>query len=309
MSASCLVILWAHAAAAGVEARGNASCPTPREVAEHLEALLATDARRSVPARLHLDEAPPEGPGGGAVNVTLEREGGGDAWHEHVGRGPSCAETAQRVAVIVATWMSPFFEEEPATQTHALPATSKVVSSSPPPPARDASFQPSLRFTGGLVGARDGGVGPFTAVEAAGRPGDGTWGGGLTLGWLGERSAPFATGSVAWSRLLVAASVERAWEPGLWRLEASAGPATGVTFLEGRQLTSNGRTASLDLGISTGLRVGRRLGASSFAVWLGAGVMAWLRPHHVVAAGFPDGRYLPWLDGRLEAGISWARGP
>src|SRR5450432_37015 len=126
-------------APAGVEIRGDIRCPTTGEVGEHLQPLLSGPPAELPPTDwLELRDVAVEGPGTPDLELRLARagpEGPLPLGARRIVRLGSCAQTAEIIAVIAASWIGNY-PTPPAT----LPLLSGVPSA---PPSQDPSLEAS----------------------------------------------------------------------------------------------------------------------------------------------------------------------
>src|SRR5882762_438492 len=102
---------WVIAAAA-VIVRGSMQCPTPEAIAARVEAMTAPDETRNAPDELDIEQR------GARLRVSLKRADGWLIGRREVQKSDNCAETADVIAVVVASFRTnaagKLPEDEPA---------------------------------------------------------------------------------------------------------------------------------------------------------------------------------------------------
>jgi hypothetical protein len=299
--------------------RGATTCPTPRELQETLRPLLF--GRGGLPANtwLSIADAPAGGSGAGEVEIRLERaHASAPIAMRRVTRAESCAETADILAVVLASWGSLFapvplapLAPPPSPEDDSV-ATALAVAA----PSTTSSWPPALGAAVALAAARGGGVAPAIGLDVSTWLGRSTASralvGRVAVAGVGTHEASFgAVGRVVWRRILLAPGLALSWSPGSSGLfaEAGAGPLAGLLFVEGRGFDSNAGTINLDLGAAASVRAGARSARRRLAVWLGGGAWAYARRQRVHVNGVTGTQALPWLDATAAVGLAWTPGP
>jgi hypothetical protein len=296
----------APAAPQAIDVRGTATCPTPALVAASLQPLLPADARMPSGARLEVDDvSPPAGPKLQIEVRLVDAPSGAPLASRRLDKDRSCEETAQALAVVIATWAARYQPVPSPT----LPLPDSKPSGAPPVlvRARPRASPPlvSVGAGAGLIAAGRGSSAPFAAVELDARPADRAWAIRLSVVAIGERTLAFGPGVAAWSRMVASPGVSWRWGGPSAFAEIGLGALIGAAFLEGRGFARDQQVVSLDLGGVPWARVGARLAAVPVTVWLGGGALVWAREQRVFAEGVPGAAYLPRLDAMLGAGIAW----
>jgi hypothetical protein len=314
VTTAALAGLIAALTSLALDVRGGTGCPTPSEVAERLGPLWPQNA--DLPGGSWLEMA--DVPGGDgtprAVEVRLMRAPGGDTLAmRRLPAAGACAETAQAIAVVVATWAArysplpslPLAESQsPAVAPGApLAAPGVVAQSSVPVPARIAISW--LGAGAGTVLASRGGAAPFIALEGRARRRESRWAARLELALVGERTIALGDGTAGWSRQTVSPGVVRTWGTPEAFAELGAGALLGAASLHGRGFARNQNPTSFDAGVTPWARAGARLAAVPVTLWAGAGALIWLRPQALAVGNTSANQRLPPLDLMVGGGVAW----
>src|SRR6185369_2735695 len=166
MTAATLASLMMLAVAPAPDIRGTTSCPTPGEVLQHLRPLLP--GRGGLPSSTWLRLVEPEAPAApgapAALEVRLARANQPDPIEvRRIARAGSCADTAEIIAVVLASWGSLFAPVPVATTTPASTPPATVIAARAPAAADDAAAGPSgiaLGAAGGVAVASGAGAAP-----------------------------------------------------------------------------------------------------------------------------------------------------
>jgi hypothetical protein len=300
------VALTAPAAPPAIDVRGTATCPTPALVAASLQPLLPADATMPPDARLEVDDvSPPAGPKPQIEVRLVHAPSGAPLASRRLDKYGSCEETAQALAVVIATWAARY---QPVPSPTLPPPDSKLSAAPPVLVRARARTSPSLVSVGagaGLIAAGRGSSAPFAAVELGARSADRPWVIRLSAVAIGERTLAFGPGVAAWSRMVAAPGVSWRWGGPSAFAELGLGALVGAAFVEGRGFARDQQAVSLDLGGVPSARVGARLAAVPVTVWLAGGALVWARQQRVFADGVPGAASLPRLDAMLGGGIAW----
>ena len=295
-----------------LDIQGDSTCPTPGEVAGHVEPLLSPNHTFHSGLRLRVDAVPSTTlePSSREIEVRLESSGERQPLaSRRLERSGSCGQLAEAVAVVVASWAGHY--ETPSFGELGLPdgLAADVAVHRTPDTSKTESGMWSLGGAAGLGGAADGGATPHAGIEITVQRRTDHWFARLATSGTGERLFPVATGAAHWWRVFVMPSLGRVWGDALF-FEASAGPVIGPVFVRGRGFSPNDGDVGLDVGVSPALRLGFRLGAASHAhAWLGASAIGWLRPHRLSVDLAMDRPTLPWLDVLAGGGLTYSLGP
>ncbi len=323
-----------------LEVKGTIFCPSASDVRERLRPLLTSEA--SVPATdwLELYDVPSRTPGIQDLEVRLARTGTGRPLGvRRVERKESCAETADVVAVITASWIAsyptpvlgvPSFPDltPPASigPIVGLPSSATVSDASSSvgqaldlknetvrvsaASGRKSPRELAVGAAAGIVSGMSGGSAPEVQIE--GEIDSRRWVLRLAAVGNGTRDVAFGMGRATWRRLTIFPTVTSAWHSSNGFMEVGGGPLIAATQARGTGFTSDGSDTGLDLGIGPSLRVGRRLAGSRSAIWVGVRSAFWLRPHRAAVDGLADGQppsvALPWWDVSAAAGITFPIG-
>ena len=177
----------ARATPTAIDVRGTATCPTPALVAASLQPLLPAEATMPADARLEVDDvSPPTGPTP-QIEVRLVHVPSGAALaSRRLEKYGSCEETAQALAVVIATWAARYNPVPSA----ALPLPEPKAPAALPVlvRARPRASPPlvSVGAGAGLIAAGGASAAPFAAVEVEARPADRPWAIRLAVVAIGE---------------------------------------------------------------------------------------------------------------------------
>jgi hypothetical protein len=308
-----VVLAAAPAAPTSIDVRGTATCPSPALVAASLRPLLPADAAMPPDARLEVDDVPPPAGLTPQIEVRLvHAPTGAPLASRRLDKYASCEETAQALAVVIATWAArynpvpsatlPLPDAKPAGTPHVLVRA----------PLRASRLLVSAGAGSGVIAAGRGSSAPFAAVELDARRADRPWAMRLSAVAIGERTLAFGPGVAAWSRMVASPGVSWRWGGPSAFAEIGLGALIGAAFVQGRGFARDQQTVSLDLGGEPWARVGARLAAVPVTVWVGAAALVWAREQRVFVEGVPGAASLPRLDAMLGGGIAWtpdASGP
>jgi hypothetical protein len=278
----------------------SADCPKGSEIEQALASRLAPASPDARPDRAQVWKQD------GLLHIKLSAPDGAVIAERVLVERATCEETAELVAVMIASWATdvhPAFVEPPAS----IAAAANAGASTPPKAVESpASSLSSYDFA---IGA-----GPSLAgsVALAGLAGF-TWiprGRGLGLGIFAfgdrQRSLSLGQGQVAWNRFMGGAAVDWRSSRGRLSFDAYAGLFAGWLSVEGRDFDSNQTQTSFSPAVALGGRLAWWAN-HHFAVWLDIlGVLS-LRGQSVYA--LPDGeeRKLPVFQGLALLGIAAGR--
>lgn len=276
-----------------------ANCPCGPEIEQALASRLAPASPQTRPDQAHVWKRD------GLLHIELVNPDGAIiAARTLVERG-SCAETAELVAVVVASWESdvhPVFTEPPIEMVTAASA------SPPAPPKPSAAPAPSSSFDFALGG------GPSLASSLAltgaaslvwiprGR------GLGLRLSALADRQRDLSLGEgqAAWSRWMIGAEADWRSSRGRTSFDVHAGVFAGRLAVEGRHFEVNESQTSLSPALALGTRIAW-WGSRHFAVWLDILGAFWLRGQSVYTLPESDEQKLPVVQGLALVGVALGR--
>ena len=287
-------------AAGVVEVRSTTNCPSTEEVAKHLQPLLPRGLAAGPQghlATIDVVEARPDGAMG--MHLRLLRADASAIGDRHLFLLGSCQEMAEAIAGVIAAWETEPLSGPPARVTQASRDDDTAVSVPATAPRRV-----TIQVQGG-VGVEAGFVGGMAAVGNAelqiGRA-DSRW--QLRLGMMAERARQLDldTGQVVWQHTMAEAgllvrSLGSAW---VWSLDA--GPTAGWATHQGIGYAPDRQQRSLEYGVMSGGRVGRRFGR--WTVWAEGRADLWLRGQRVLITGSAATAELPRADVRVGVGTS-----
>ena len=290
-----------------LDVRGSTTCPGPELVAEHLRSLLAADAKLPAGSYVEVVDVPPTSKAEEEIEIRLVDGASAVALaSRRLPKPSSCAEAAEGLAVVAATWAARYHAVSPG----APPLLEPQVSTPPPVLVRAARPAPpslivSIGASAGIVTASRGGSAPFAAIAVEGRGAGRPWAFRLSFAALGERTLALSPGVVAWNRLTASPEMSWSWGTPSAFAQVGLGALAGVSFVSGRGFNQDEHAANLDLGAAPSVRVGARLAAFPVTLWMGAGSLFWLREQRVRVDGLPATTALPRIDVVLAGGLSW----
>jgi hypothetical protein len=316
-----LPVLLIALGGAGPDVRGVGGCPSTDEVAAHLRPLLP---HGELPPDTWLelsDAAPDDGPPGDARARQIEvrlRTAGADApvGTRRLAVAGSCAEAADAVAVVAASWMARYLTPPAATPWLAdtTPAASPAVAAairrvpqSEPGPARTGVVV-DVGGGAGLTSATAGTAAPFVTAEVDLRRSGRASAARLVLLAMGARTVDLGSGTAAWQRLAGGAGAARGWGTPAAFMQLGIDALAGAARIQGRAFASNQSSTSFDAGGAPWLRAGAGLAALPITVWASAGAVVWLREQRVRVEGVPASATLPRLDLVLGVGLAFTPG-
>ena len=314
MTTAALAGLLVSLTSLALDVRGSTSCPTPAEVVERLGPLWPQSADLPRGSWLELagvtsgEEAPH------AVEVRLMRAAGAEALAmRRLPAAATCADTAQAIAVVVATWAARYTplpvlplavpQPTPAAPTRLVTTSSVAAQTSARAPAPIAFAR--LSAGAGVVVASRGGSAPFIALEGRARPRGSRWAARLELELVDERAIALGAGTASWSRQTLSPGLVHTWGTSDAFAELGAGALLGSAALQGRGFARNQNATSFDAGVTPWARAGARLAAVPVTLWAGAGALVWLRPQAVAVGNTATNQTLPRLDLMAGGGVAW----
>lgn len=310
-----------------LDVRGTTECPSPEEVLAQLKPLLSDETALPPTDWLELRDvsstAAAPAPPTAELEVRLARAGAKQPLGvRRLPRTPSCADMAEAVAVVAASWIG---------QYRTVPATLPTL---PPPPAVPESTTSAagallvtskssaipLAAPGPWALGAAGGIVVTTGTAAAAhlqveleRVLRGSWGLRLTAAGASARTVELGAGQVAWRRFLLLPAVSFAWRTTSVYVEGAGGLAAALVRAEGRGFASNQTDTTFDWGLCPSVRVGSRLGRGPVSVWAGVNGLFWLRaPVASVDAPATGGQAvtatLPRWDLAIAGGVTFRLG-
>lgn len=310
MGVMALAASWLLVLLVGAEANVTVStvCPSLAEVIDRLGPMLAPEATFPSGGSVEIVDVPGRTIGAFDVELRLRVIGrGSPTGVRRVERLETCAETADAVAVIVASWAgldgtqiaSPRVEQA-ARDLSVVAARASLEPASPLP--SNSRMAVAIGATGGFVAGAAGGI----AAVAGGEVGvqRGRWGVRLGAAETAERTLPLAPGSAAWHRLLMTPSFALFVGSGPIFGEVAGGPVLARTTTGGQGFATNTTDTALEVGLAPAVRLGIRLRPLPLQLWLGESAFVWLRPHDVSVAGLPNRATLPRFESWFSAGLT-----
>ena len=287
------MLLIPLAVAGALALTGSSTCPSPSDVAALLgRAVSAANSPDGLFVELtQTDEE--------AV-LRLKQDSNRILAERHLAReGASCAALAKAVAVIVTSWELPGAEWTPDVPNLSEQAPSTAL-------RRPVLKKPSLLHYdafAALIGsvAADGtlAVGAEAGVALT-RVGS-RWMGRASLFGTDTRSEAIGFGSIAWSRMALAAGPAYRFGAAKWQLDLHADAVVALLVVEGRG-GSQTTAYNVDPGLRAGARGMRRWGRT--AVFVELDVVGWLRGQNVQALGMPEVVEVPRVEVQLAAGVA-----
>jgi hypothetical protein len=313
MSVAALVVVLALAPG-GVEVVGDATCPTPADVAARLGGL--------VPATAAAVEA---GDGRGAARVIVARTEGtmrlalvganaNELATRELSTEGSCQDLAAAAAVVVAAWLADLNPDLtpsvtlPASAPPSVPPPAIAVTPPPPPVANARPFAVGL----GLIASDVGGVVAPGAmlVGALGLDSRDLLALDASLSGTTSRSAAVGTlpGAASWTRATLALGpalrLGNAAISGDVHLQALA----ALLHVRGVGVPNAASDTTAQLGVGAGARIDFVTGTS--AVWLGLDVFVWPGDQRLLVENVASAdSQLPRLELVASVGISLGRFP
>jgi hypothetical protein len=277
------------------------TCPSAAMIEARLGPMLPPDALAEVAAAARIEPLDEE-----FLRVEVRTDGGVLLTVRDLARSTSCADLADVAAVVIGTALS----SAPRTAPVPLPLLPVVVPPQPPPPAPPrVTWDLALAGVLALGGGRPSGGGSLAAGLG---PIGARWGLRLQAAATALRHEPVGDGEAQWTRASLFAGPRCRLRPGaasdpearlLIDLHAAAGAAlvsvAGQGFAQDK--SSLGWDAGLLFGAQLGVRAGR--GPVSAVPFLGAQLVAYLRPQELRVLGSEVAGRLPAIDVLLAAGL------
>jgi len=293
-----MAALWV--ADAGVEVRSTGNCPSAEEVSARLGPLLEpftgpTDSRDL--AQIQVLKI--QNDGTTDLWLRLHRSDGSGIGARRVSLPGSCAEMAETVATIFATWKT-----DPKPEGAADPDDLPVMESRAPAAAISSPATPFDYWLGASAGATMvGGIAATGSLEVlVGRP-TSRW--QLRFGVSGQtrRQSDLAPpGQVDWQHTNAALGLVLRLPHPHWLLAVEAGPLAGWVTLAGQGFAPGRQKRAFDYGGTGGIRVGRRFGR--WSVWAEGRMALWAEGHRATLTGSTAVRDLPLVDATANLGVS-----
>jgi hypothetical protein len=306
--------LWFSLANPLLAVDGNSTCPTPREVADRVAALLPVEHAAVERDVVQVDNQ------GSAVRVQLRRPDGRIVGERTLQKRFGCADLAAAAAIVVAAWESdvhPEFLRSLAAPPRP-PAVEPVTVVAPPtamPPAASSSlgaaFDIGIALTG-AVAPDQGGAGPALGglLVASWTPAARGFGARLGAQASSERQMRLPSGDVRWRRAALSGGVQYriALQAGRWLLDLHADALVARVSVHGVGFAiSNLSDTGVDPGVGAGVRLLWHAGI--VAPWLELAGGGWLRRQVVVEDPTRASRALPRLEANMAIGVSYCACP
>jgi hypothetical protein len=290
------LLLPALLVASAVDVRSTTECPASAVVLERLRPLLPSALVADETAlAAHIDARSTSAGQAAVLHLRLLRADGHVIGERDIPAQPTCEETADTMAAIIAAWATPSPPSLAATASAAEP----VVIAPPftPPVAPLALFAGAAGGAAVLGGtAASGGLELLFGRESS------RWQLRLGASTTSARQLALAPGQVEWQHTsFVAGLVVRARHPD-WLLAVDAGPSLGWAFLAGQNFWREQSGRSFEWGVESGLRAGRVLGR--FALWAEARATLWAQGQQARLGRSDDSADLPVVDVALRLGLS-----
>jgi hypothetical protein len=301
--ATIVAALWV--AALGVDVRSTADCPSAEEVSKRLIPFLPPFTGRANArdiAQIQVLEI--QGDGTAELWLRLQRADASEIGSRRVSLQGSCAEMAEAVATILATWKTDPKPESTVAQEPMTVVEGNASSGSIPRPA--ASFEYLLGAGAGA--AMVGGIAATGSLEVlVGRP-TSRWQLRLSVAAETSRQSDLAPpGQVDWQHTDAAMGLSWRLPSPRWLLSWDAGPLAGWVTMSGQGFTPGRQKRSFEYGGTSGFRLGRRIGR--WSVWAEARVAFWIQGHRATLTGSTAVRDLPLVDATASLGVSMALFP
>ena len=276
----------------------SVSCPTGHEVEQELAAMVSSVSESIRPDvarvlrwgnQLQIELVGPD-----AV-VIAER------WINDSG---SCAELAELIAVMIASWESDVHPEfaRPHPEPVASGGAENTARPSPPGPSTGAYYEvaagASLSWSGSPAVA---------AILAAGWVPRGV-GPGLHLSATVEstRTMDLAQGQAAWRRWAGSAELDWRLPRGAWALDLHGGLALGWLAASGVGFSKNHSDTSFSMGGTAGARLSR-WATRRVSVWLELAASYWPRQQLVYGQPNMVPQEIPHYQGLASVGVAFGR--
>jgi hypothetical protein len=292
-----------------VEVRSRTDCPSAEEVTARLGPLLPGGWQPGPSGDVATVEVV-EGAAVAALRLQLVRVDGSVGGDRSLPRQGDCADMADAVATVVATWETDFVPAELPREEVAVPAPAPPEATTGPSVADRlsdvASPAPPLHV-GLALGA---GVGVALIGDVAATAGLELLGGRETSRWQirlaatseTSRQRNLASGDVHWKHSALTAALRLRSLGPRWRVSVDAGPILGWATLAGQGYAEDRTQSSLEYGVGAGLRVERVLGR--FALWLEGRTTVWSERQKATLTGSSQSEGLPIADVMVSAGGS-----
>jgi hypothetical protein len=253
------------------------------------------------------------------LSLRLLRADASEIGSRRVSLQGSCAEIAEAVATIFATWKTdptpegaPVQEPMPIVEevAPAPPTVDRPPASVDRPPASVDRPPASVEYLlgAGVGAAMVGGMAATGNLEVvAGRP-TSHW--QLRFGVAGQTSRQLAftpPGHVDWQHTNAALGLAWRLLNPRWLLALDAGPLAGWATLAGQGFSANRTKRAFEYGGTAGVRLGRRIGRWAF--WAESRMVMWVQGRRATLTGSSEAHDLPIVDATASLGASIALFP
>jgi hypothetical protein len=280
----------------GVVLSGELHCPELQSIEKRLVDLIPASPGVS-PDRATL------APSGTGISVELLRPDGSLIVRRVVPRQTSCDDTAETIAVTIASWESRVrtpVDLPLGFPTHPTP----VAIAAPAPRASSLAWEVEVSFLGSIAG---GSFAPGAAADVfLGRK---RFPLGVRLGLAGMdgREVALGTGRAAWGRLALTISPTVEVVAKVIHVELHADVAAAWLFMQGRGFSSNYSDNVFDPALGGGIRAS--VERWSVTPWMDVTLLGWVL--HQEASAEDAGRHvsaeIPRFDVWLRAGVAYGR--
>jgi hypothetical protein len=286
-----------------IQIEGGSSCPTARDVAGKLGALLPTSPTPSYGSVATLAEEPD-----GTLSIVLARPDGRVVVRRRLPRAESCAEQAEAAAVALAAWEAQVTPEIPL-RLEQLPPAPREPTLELTRVARSHPARIALATVGGAAIAswEAGAAAPGGRLETTFNIDGAPFRPRISLTGFGQHQQKLGPGQVQWSSFYVGLGGDYGRSLGQrWRAAIGASVVFGALFADGEGYTDNRTSRTVDLGIEAMGRVEVSLGA--IRPWLGAALTGWAQGR-VVEVTNVGTTVLPRLEPLFAVGANYCWGP
>jgi hypothetical protein len=271
--------------AAIVAIDGDTTCPTPMQIGEHLDVLLADRSARAAPDHARLAAT------GDVLELELDSASGRTLGRREFSRQASCEQLAVAVAVVIATWET---TADGVAPTIAVEAHDRPV---------QASSRSLVVGAGAATVLDRGGWAPGATVEVALGSSRSRWAGLLDAVVTRSNAVSLAPGFASWARHRVAigGSFEMVAN-GPFVLDATGQLVAGLLVASGTGFSTDRTATTFDPGVAAGVRAG--VAWSSWSLFVSATETEWLRANHLAVTGLSQVD-APRHDLVVSLGLAW----
>lgn len=277
-----------------VEVHGATDCPSPAMVMARLFPILPASAAAQPP---DIADLWPESDGIGSLRVRLASAGGALIGTRTIAAVGDCAEMADAVAAILASWEAvlPAGKAEPAA---AAADEDRAPAASRPPVA--SRYRVELSGAGGLQLGSGAAAGLRLEFGLGYRKAP--WQVRLGAATEGEREIVVPPGRVRFKHDGVSVSVAWLALKEAWPLSAEFGGSLGQVTLAGSGYPVSETRKATEWGLLASLRAGRRFGR--WTLWGELQAALWPSGQRAVVAGSGESADLPAGEAAMSLGVS-----